>query len=496
MNEQNMITHCEPDVQYFKPPINESDGNGSGSNTGTGWEEENGATCQSSPEMDANAATNTPDALWHIRNNGQGIRLNPNNLLPMPGTNNADADICECWSDGYHGEGIKVAVCDYYGVDYTHPDMMGQFLAGYDFVNNTSFNTTYYSSATSQQSHAMEVSSVIAALANTGANTKAVGVAYNSKILPYLFSGSSGQVVSAIQQALLDNADIFNMSFGTPAAVPTSTSSAFYTQVKNATLVGRNGKGIVFVGATGNNNGNGKYFPAMDEEVIGVGATTPDDYRGAPQQWFWSGGSNYYNVTNTNQRYDVVAPGTAIMLATTQNPNTTPVQTNDIKNGTSFATPIVSGIAAIILSKYPNLTFQNVINIIDGNTDKVNSSTYGYNNSSVSGGYSDEMFFGRVNCYQSLQNPTTGIKENRNIDEGIKFGYLSKDESILLFNKGTNDKGSLLKIYDISGRLIDSIVLAANENTYLLNTTKYPEGVYVVNVITNKNTQATFKYIK
>jgi hypothetical protein len=498
LNEQTVLTHCEPDVYYFKPPTDEDDAQ-DGTNEGVPIEyEETGIDCESSPEMNANVGTSTPDALWHIRNNGGGIRINPNTSLGMGGIADSDADICECWADGYHGEGIKVAVCDFYGYDFTHPDMTGQFLNGFDFVNNSSFNTTHYTSATSSSSHGMEVASVIAALANTGANTKAVGVAYNSKIIPYIVGGANGEVISAIQQAVLDGADVFNMSFGTQNSAPTSVASAFFTQITNATQVGRNGKGIVFVGSTGNSNAQGRFFPAMDVDVIGVGAITPDDYRASPGQWFWTGGSNWYIVTNNNLRYDVVAPGTAIMVATTQNPGSSAVQTNIIKNGTSFAAPIVSGVAAIILSKYPSLGFQNVINIIDGNADKVRSGvTYGYTNGFVQGnGYSDEMFFGRLNCYNSLQNPTTNIKENTSIEEGIKLGYLSNNEALLLFNKGTNDKGSIVKIYDISGRIIERITLDSGKNTYTLNTTKYTAGVYVINVTTNKNTQATFKYIK
>lgn len=414
----------------------------------------------------------------------------------MAGTIDIDSDICGCWSQGYHGESVRVAVCDYYGYDYTDPDMQGQFLNGFDFINSTAFSTTHYA-GTSANSHGMEIASVIAAKANTGANTRAVGVAYNSKIIPYIFDSSNGQVSQAIQQAIIDQADVFNMSFSTPNAAPTAVASAFYTQIQNALSVGRSGAGIIFVGATGNDNANGRFFPAMDIDVIGVGAITPGGYRASPQQWFWTGGSNWYSVTNNNLRYDVVAPGTAIMCATTQNPNSSPVQTNIIKNGTSLATPIVSGIAAIILSKFPTAPYQTVINMIDGNADKIGAgSTYNYNHNVVPGGYSDEVFYGNVNCLASLLNPGVGIKEISKVEEGINLGYLSKDEALVLFNKGTNEKGSSIKIYDISGRIVGTEAVEANKNTFVLNTAKYTDGVYVINVSTNKNIQATFKYIK
>jgi hypothetical protein len=82
------------------------------------------------------------------------------------------------------------------------------------------------------------------------------------------------------------------------------------------------------------------------------------------------------------------------------------------------------------------------------------------------------------------------------INEGIKLAYVGKDENAILFNKGTNSDGSLMKIYDISGRLLEVNQIEKNENTFIWNTSKYSEGVYVVNVTTNKNLQATFKFIK
>ena len=99
-------------------------------------------------------------------------------------------------------------------------------------------------------------------------------------------------------------------------------------------------------------------------------------------------------------------------------------------------------------------------------------------------------------CNNAMQNPTTGIKTQQGIAEGINLAYVGKDENAILFTKGTNSEGSEMKIYDISGRLIETDKIERDHNTFIWNTSKYTEGVYVVNVTTNKNTQAVFKFIK
>ncbi|MCU0360020.1 MAG: S8 family peptidase [Bacteroidia bacterium] len=493
---QDVVSHLEPDIRFFKvekePFVQEAF-------RPTVGETPYDGTCESSPEMSALASSSTPDALWHIRNNGNPLRLNPSNQLPMSGTSGADADICECWGEGYHGENIKVAVCDFDGFNYNHPDMVGQYLPGVDFGQATPvpFNNTYYG-ININDTHGEQVSSIIAALANTGANTSAVGVAYNSKILPYRITGFSSEIQGAIQQALVDGADIFNMSFTSASTGATQTQSTFYAQIQNAIATGRGGLGIVFVSSTGNGNGSAKRFPAMDPEVIGVGATTPDDERATPGQWFWTGGSTYYNNATNLQRYDNVAPGTQIMMAATTSQGTANNPINKVGNGASFAAPVVSGIAAILLSAYPSMTYLQVTNVINGNADKIQSGVYYfYVNPNVSGnGYSDETFFGRVNCFNAMQNPTTGIQKQQDISEGINLAYVGNDENAILFTKGTNSEGSVMKIYDISGRLIETDKIERDQNTFIWNTSKYTEGVYVINVTTNKNTQAVFKFIK
>lgn len=91
-NESNLIKIAEPNI-YSVTPLD----------------------CITKNEMssvfDGNYST------WHIRNTGQENILNN-----QYGTNDADADICECWGEGYTGKNIKVGVIDFGGVQFSHPD--------------------------------------------------------------------------------------------------------------------------------------------------------------------------------------------------------------------------------------------------------------------------------------------------------------------------------------------------------------------------------------
>lgn len=465
-NEVGFVTNSEPDMKIYEPH-----------------------TCETVTEFANNAAAGNPDGLWHIRNQGLAA------YSGISGTSGSDAKICDCWGEGYHGENIKVAIVDFYGYDFSHPEMSGQFLNGWDCVNNVAITTTKYNL---NQSHGMEVASVVAANANNGSTYNTVGVAYKSKILPYIIDGSSSAAIMAIQKAVSDGADIINMSWGSSTA-STASQSVFYGDIQNAVTLGRGGLGCFVVASTGNNNANGKFFPAADFNVFGVGASDASDNRGVVPTWGWTGGSNYLTpVTGEAARYNVTAPGTRIFTAFTQTPLSSPTYMQSQQNGTSFAAPIVSGIGAILLSKNPSLTEAQVRAAIQGNTDLVKPFNNGnYALYSFLPGYADEMFYGRVNCYKAIQSVAVGIHEYSKENIGIQFTYLNQNEMGIFFTKGFNDNGSFLTVYDVTGKIVTNTEIEKNVNGHILNTNNYVQGMYIIKVL-NKSKQngQTFKFIK
>lgn len=162
---------------------------------------------------------------------------------------------------GFDGTGIKIAVIDT-GVDYNHPDLFGfgkdgKVIGGYDFVDNddTPLDTN---------GHGTEVAGIIAA------DGQLHGIAPKSKILAYRVSDngesvSSDLIIKAIERAILDKADVINISLGVNI-----TNKKIDNAVNKAVE-----QGIVVVTAAGNNGPDLKSIgsPGINPNTITVGAT-------------------------------------------------------------------------------------------------------------------------------------------------------------------------------------------------------------------------------
>jgi len=162
---------------------------------------------------------------------------------------------------GFDGTGIKIAVIDT-GVDYNHPDLFGfgkdgKVIGGYDFVDNDN-------SPIDTNGHGTEVAGIIAA------DGQLHGVAPKSKILAYRVSEngeavSSDLIIKAIEQAILDKADVINISLGVNL-----TNKKIDNAVNKAVE-----QGIVVVAAAGNNGPDLGTIgsPGINPNTITVGAT-------------------------------------------------------------------------------------------------------------------------------------------------------------------------------------------------------------------------------
>lgn len=461
-NDSGFVTSCEPDMKLYEP------------------------NCEVVQEFSNNATSGTPDGLWHIRNQGQ-IAYNT-----FSGLAGADANICECWSEGFHGENVKVAVIDFDGYDFSHPELTGKFLNGWDCVNNQLIsNTTFINN----DSHGMKVASVISANANNNTNYNTVGVAYNSQVLPYIFDGNNSTAIIGIQKAVADGADIINMSFSSSSS--TLSQSGLFTEIQNAKNNGRSGLGCFVVASSGNSNANGKFFPAADLNCFGVGATTASDFRAVVPTWGWIGGSNYYTPLSTDilPRYNVVAPGTRIYTAFTQAPLTSPSYAQGQINGTSYAAPIVSGIGAILLSKNSSLSVAQIEAAIQNNTDKVTTEG-SYSAFPLLLGYNERLFYGRVNCLKALNSVPVGIKEYSQANVGLQFIKLSENEVGIFFDKGFNNKGCEVSVLDVTGKILSKTIIEPNATSTMVKTDNFSQGMYIITVVNKNEIGQAYKFIK
>jgi len=436
------------------------------------------------------------DGTWHIQNTG-GVVWNGYN-----GVADADADICECWGEGYTGAGVKVGIIDFGGIEFSHPDFTGTNMSeAYNAVTGLNETSNFY--LNSNNGHGMQVTGVVGATPNNTSLGQrwAVGSAYGSEVKPYIVADfganpliSNNQIKNSIIQAISDGMDVINMSFTTDAGIGTIES-----QINNGTLTGRpdgNGgfNGIVFVAGTGNDNVDGTHFPANMPNVIGVGWSNPEDYRSAytspaPNGGSWTTnpneGSTYGDPSNN---FDVVAPGELIM--------TTDISTTlglyITSKGASFATPIVSSIASIILEKDPNLNFDEVKAKIRNGAEKVNQGTYNYNMYAGTPGYNNEMFYGRVSCINSL----SATASTANFNKSIELTIIRQNENQYLIFVPESKTNQSYQIYDMTGRIVYNSTLELGTTQILVDLSNFTKGMYILQLNNGEKSIVSTKLIK
>lgn len=220
----------------------------------------------------------------------------PESVQVSPGTSGGTgliltgADVAQ--ASGYSGAGVRVAVVDI-GVDYHHPDLGGCFgpdcraAAGWDFVGDA-FDPSSGNparrvpipdadpddtcGASGFGGHGTHVAGII------GANGSVRGVAPQSTLLLYRIFGCAARttddlILTAMERALADGADVLNLSFGTTFQWPQHPVARAADRLVN--------RGVSVVAAFGNDP-SGLYSglaPAVGTETIGVASfeTTPID---------------------------------------------------------------------------------------------------------------------------------------------------------------------------------------------------------------------------
>ena len=231
---------------------------------------------------------------------------------------------------------VVVAVIDT-GIDTNHEDLAANLWTGQHGEHG--FNAiTGSNNPMDDNGHGTHVAGIIAA---TGLNhVGGVGVAYGVKIMAIKAAQYSGvlsvsDIAAGIYYAVANGADVINMSFG----------GYFKSQVEEDALTVAFGQ-CVLVAAAGNDTKNNDpaclgtpMYPAAYNWVLGVMASTPSGSLAAF--------SNFDCIPHNSYEYELMAPGVDIW-------STLPNNQYAAWDGTSMAAPIVSGIAALVRTKFPD----------------------------------------------------------------------------------------------------------------------------------------------
>ncbi|MHA1225626.1 MAG: S8 family serine peptidase [Candidatus Hodarchaeales archaeon] len=280
----------------------------------------------------------------------------------------------EAWNITQGSENITIAVIDT-GIDFNHSslnesawinineipdngiddDNNGYIddLNGWDFYNDD--NNPSYSSYDPLNYHGTFVAGIIAAKHLEQKN--AWGIAPNVKIMslrifglnPYDEHTTDDILVHAINYAIDNGADIINLSLESPIG-----SFTLLKSIKKAIL-----RGIPVLASTGNSSGGGNNqtsFPARYSDLIAVGATNFEQEKA--------------DYSNYGDNIEIVAPA-----GEGKNPIISTVLNNGFSTGygTSFATPQVAAVIALMKTVHSNLTVDEIRFILQSTAIDLNS---------------------------------------------------------------------------------------------------------------------------
>lgn len=276
-----------------------------------------------------------------------------------------------------HGEGVLIGVIDD-GIDPTHPELVGRI----DTVNSVDI-VPGRNALTTTLSHGSELSSLMVGNFN-GAQT--VGVAYGARVLAIRADNGAGgfnsnNLAAAVNYAVASGVDLINFSLGSSSP----SSPEFQAALSNATA-----NGVIVVASAGNDGpfATQPIYPGFlaTDAAIGkgliliAGGTNPD-----------GSFNTRSNVAGSAANSYLVAPGWEILVPDFGPAGAVPGfqecglgPNGDLCRiqGTSYASPHVTAAAAIIMSAFPGLTPQQVVQVILQSTNDLGvtgiDSTYGW----------------------------------------------------------------------------------------------------------------------
>jgi len=328
---------------------------------------------------------------WFMHNTGQVIWVQK--LLGkiainfhISGTLDADINAPEAWDIETGNPDVVIAIVDT-GIDYTHPDLAANIWNNTDEIPGNGIDDdtngyiddimgwdfAYYDNDPKDGlGHGTSCAGIAGAVSNNGIGM--AGVCWNCSIMPVQVLNETGagywdDMANGIKYAADNGADVISMSFGGYSVPNILLDAVNYAY----------GKGVFLCAAAGNKNKVTELYPAAYENVTAVAMTDLNDKR----YHFLTFGSNY------GEWVDIAAPGFSIYSTSPTyyvSPFLRPYY--DFWSGTSFATPMVAGVAALLLSKNSSLTPDEMKALLCKNVDPYHSNKY--------------IGTGRLNAYKAL----------------------------------------------------------------------------------------------
>src|SRR5882672_5364448 len=231
------------------------------------------------------------------------------------------------------GRGVLVAVVDS-AIDVNHPDLAGAFVEQFDAVGRR------------EKPH-FHGTGMVGAIA---AHHRLMGIAPEARILAIqAFSGTTRQspeattkqILAGLDWAVRKGARVVNMSFAGP-----------YDPMLALAMKNAHAKGVVLIAASGNLGPKSPpLYPAADPNVIAVTAVDEND--------------RLFAQAVRGPHVAVAAPGVDVMVPA-------PEETYQLTTGTSVAAAHVSGVAALLIERHPNVDAATILEVLTSTAQKLN----------------------------------------------------------------------------------------------------------------------------
>ena len=307
---------------------------------------------------------------WHLQNTGQ-----------TGGTVGADANLVPAW-DMATGNGSVIAVVDD-GFQHTHPDLAPNYDAtlSIDIVDNDAdpaplLNPCFLVALA--DCHGTSVGGVAAAAGNNMLGVTGAGFDATLAGIRLLGANQTDMTEATALSHMNQAIDIYNNSWGPPDDGDVYPLGPLpLAAMQNGVTSGRNGLGNIYTWAGGNGRGSDDYSSvdgyASSRYTLAVGAT---DHNGRQAMYSESGpallvsapsnlgaATNDIGITTTDllgdDGYNAATPLDPFDEDTLADPDYT-----STFGGTSSATPLVSGVIALMLEANPNLSYRDIEHIL------------------------------------------------------------------------------------------------------------------------------------
>ncbi|MEM7549864.1 MAG: S8 family serine peptidase [Bacteroidota bacterium] len=311
----------------------------------------------------------------------------------------------QAWDITQGDESVVIAILDS-GTDPNHEDISGNFSINEDEIPDNGIdddgdgfidNIIGYDLADDDNnvfaagdSHGTQVTGISSASTDNGVGI--AGVGYNSKLMIIKVFTSDGDFFNmgyeGIKIAADLGADVINLSWGVAGQF-----FQFGQDMINYAVLEQD---AVVVAAAGNTNAELTFYPAAFDNVLSVAASTPADLK-----------TSFSTYSTT---VDLIAPG--LSEFTTDN-------SNNYRNaqGTSFASPMVAGVAALVKAVRPDLNAVQIMEQVRVSADDI----YSLGNNQL---FFERLGFGRLNAFRAVSDNTLKSVRFDSLDIQGSFGDL------------------------------------------------------------------------